>query len=73
MAGTSGGDGSEIDVWRGSRKDARVDAIVCTADSFKRDAEIKVLPGCTQAEKTLIFGFHESHGMGALLVERQDG
>ncbi|MHC4469347.1 MAG: inorganic pyrophosphatase [Planctomycetota bacterium] len=70
LAGTSGGDGNEIDVWRGSLEDARVDAVVCTTDLVKRDSEVKVLLGCSPAEKTLILRFHRSHGMGALLVER---
>ena len=70
LSGTSGGDGDEVDVWRGSLEEAHLDAVVCTADPHKRDAEIKVLLGCSPAEKTLICEFHENHGMGALLVER---
>jgi len=72
LAETSGGDGDEVDVWRGSLEEAHLDAVVCTADPHKRDAEIKVLLGCSPAEQRLIYEFHETHGMGALLVERPE-
>lgn len=42
---TSGGDGKEIDVWRGSLKDSRLVAIACTVDTLKRDTEVKLLIG----------------------------
>ena len=70
MTGTSGGDGDEVDVWRGSLEEPHLDAVVCTVDTHKRDAEIKVLLGCTPADQALICEFHEAHGMGALLIER---
>ena len=73
LADTSGGDGDEVDVWRGSLEEATLDAVVCTADTHKRDAEIKVLLGCSPAEQTLICDFHETHGMGAMLVGRPEG
>jgi inorganic pyrophosphatase len=47
LKGTSGGDGEAIDVWQGSLPDRRLDAVVCTVDLAKRDAEIKLLLGCT--------------------------
>jgi len=71
LAGTSASDASEIDVWRGSRDDARVDAVLCTVDLVKRDAEVKVLLGCTPADQESILAFHRSQGMGALLIPRE--
>src|SRR5512137_2080542 len=50
LEGTSAGDGQEIDVWRGSLPDKKLDAIVCTVDLLKEDAEIKLLVGCTEDE-----------------------
>jgi inorganic pyrophosphatase len=71
LNGTSGGDGAEIDVWRGSLQEGRLDAVVCTVDLEKRDAEIKLLLGCTRAEQQTICDFHRSAWSAALLVERR--
>jgi len=64
---TSGGDGADIDVWRGSLPEGRLDAVVCTVDLEKRDVEVKLLLGCTRAEQQVICAFHPA----ALLVERR--
>ena len=70
LTGTSGGDGDEIDVWRGSLEDMGLEAVVCTVDLGKRDAEVKVLLGCSSEDKTTICDFYRRHGFGAWLVER---
>jgi inorganic pyrophosphatase len=70
LSGTSGGDGDEIDVWKGSLQQTEVDAIVCTVDLGKRDAEVKVLIGCSDDEKKAICEFHTSDRTAALLVQR---
>ena len=70
LSGTSGGDGDEIDVWKGSLPQTDVDAIVCTVDLRKRDTEVKVLIGCSDAEKKSICEFHTSDRTAALLVQR---
>ena len=67
---TSSSDGERIDVWRGSLPEGHLDAVVCTADVRKRDAEIKLLLGCTTAEKHVICNFHQSAFSAAILVER---
>ncbi len=72
LEGTSGGDGDGIDVWRGSLPEERFDAMVCTVTTTKRDAEIKLLLGCTPAEKQIVFNFHNEKGMSAILVEREE-
>jgi inorganic pyrophosphatase len=46
-------------------------AIVCTVDLFKRDAEIKLLLGCSQDEQQTILHFHNGHSMRALLIRRE--
>ena len=38
---TSGGDGNELDIWRGTCTDAKLDALVCTVDHLKKDVEVK--------------------------------
>lgn len=50
LQGTSGGDGSEIDVWLGRSRSLGVTAVACTVDPYKRDAELKVFLGCTLQE-----------------------
>lgn len=71
LKGTSGGDGADVDVWRGSLPAGRLDAVVCTVDLEKRDAEVKLLLGCTRAEQQVICAFHQSAWTAALLVERR--
>jgi len=70
LQGTSSSDGEGIDVWRGSLPAGRLDAVVCTVDVQKRDAEIKLLLGCTTAEKHAICNFHQSAVTAAILVAR---
>ncbi len=70
LENTTGGDGDGIDVWLGSRLDQKFDAIICSADQQKRDAEIKLLLGCTPEEKMIIIDFLTSNEVGAQLIER---
>ena len=72
LSGTSAGDGDGIDVWVGSLPEKRLDAIICTADATKRDAEIKLLLGCTAKEKQIICNFFKTYGIGAMLIPRPD-
>lgn len=72
LSDTSSMDGSGIDLWRGSSGTNTVDAIICTVDLMKRDSEIKLLIGCTDAEKKLILEFHnDSEYMKGILIERK--
>jgi inorganic pyrophosphatase len=70
LDGTTTVDGGGIDVWRGTTGAVRPDAILCTVDLLKRDAEIKILLGCSEAEKQTILDFHNGDAMRALLVRR---
>ncbi len=71
LEGTSGGDGAGIDVWRGSLVPARLVAVACTVDSRKRDAELKLLLGCTPEEMGIVERFHnECYDMSGVLVRR---
>jgi inorganic pyrophosphatase len=70
---TSGGDGNEVDVWRGTDPEAQLVAIVCTVDLLKRDVEVKLLVGCTDEEKAIVCDFfHGSKYMAVTLFERSD-
>ena len=71
LKGTSGGDGHEVDVWRGTCTEAKLDAIVCTVDCLKKDVEAKLLVGCTEQEKEIILAFHnDSESMAGILIRR---
>lgn len=71
LRNTSGGDGNEIDVWIGSKPEKTLDCIIATADNVKNDVEIKLLIGCTEDEKNIIFAFHNnSKFMKALRIDR---
>ena len=64
-------DGGGIDVWVGSDKEKKVDAIMCIVDLMKRDSEIKILIGCTEEEKRLVYQTHnESENMKGILIRR---
>lgn len=70
---TKSSDNEGIDVWLGTDAKQKLDAIVCTIDLVKRDSEIKLLIGCTPAEKSYIKSFYnEWPQMGGILIERDD-
>ena len=67
---TSSMDGSGIDIWLGSAE-KRVDAIICTVDLMKKDSEIKILIGCTEEEKSIVYETHnETQFMKGVLIRR---
>ena len=71
LQNTTAMDGGGIDVWRGSAPSRGIDAIVCIVDLLKRDAEIKILIGCTEEEKRKIIQLHnDSEHMKGILVRR---
>lgn len=71
LSNTTSMDNAGIDVWLGSDSSQTIDAIMCTVDLLKRDSEIKILIGCTEAEKKLVFQTHnESQYMKGILIQR---
>jgi inorganic pyrophosphatase len=72
LAGTTGGDGDGVDVFRGTA-DAGVVAAALTADLVKRDVEVKVLVGCTDQEVAAVEQFLSTVlKIGGLVVPRTD-
>ena len=68
---TASMDGQGIDVWVGSDPAQRIDAVMCIVDLMKRDSEIKLLIGCTEEEKRLVYETHnESQYMKGILIRR---
>jgi inorganic pyrophosphatase len=72
LEGTTAGDGAGIDVWIGSAAADRPNAILCTVDLWKRDAEIKVLIGCTEADiEAIVNMINGGEMMRCMVIRRQ--
>ncbi len=70
LKNTESMDGDGIDVWVGTNG-KEIDAIMCIVDLMKRDSEIKILIGCTDEEKEIIYETHnETPYMKGILIER---
>ena len=70
LEGTSSSDGGGIDVWLGSVEPKELVAILLTVDLQKRDAELKLIIGCSQEEQQHILDFMNSGMMRAALISR---
>lgn len=71
LAGTSSADGSGIDLYVGSSGHAQVDGVICTIDLEKRDAEVKILFGCTIEEMQNIARLVNTGSMAGMLIPRR--
>jgi inorganic pyrophosphatase len=72
LKGTSGGDGNEIDICRGSLNGKGLAAAICTVDLKKRDAEVKLLIDCTEDEIALIERFFNTGQYMSGIIIRRD-
>jgi inorganic pyrophosphatase len=70
-AGASGGS-EDIDLWQGSKPVCTLDGVVVGLDMQKRDAEVKLLLGCTEDEMQEIYSFQNWGDRYGLLVLRED-
>lgn len=71
LKNTTSMDGGGIDVWVGTNEDKTIDAIICIVDLMKRDSEIKILIGCTEEEKEIVYQTHnETEFMKGILIRR---
>ena len=67
---TTAMDGGGIDVRVGTGE-KKIDAIVVIVDLMKKDSEIKILIGCTEEEKQIIYQTHnETEYMKGILIRR---
>jgi coenzyme F420-0:L-glutamate ligase/coenzyme F420-1:gamma-L-glutamate ligase len=73
LEGTTTVDGGGIDLWLGSLPGRSLDSVMMTVDLYKRDAEIKLLLGCTDQEKLTILEWLNKDSMRAILVPRFGG
>lgn len=71
LDGTTSNDGEGVDVWLGTDSAKALDAVICTVDLDRGDAELKLMVGCTDEEKEYIERFYnEWPGMGAQIIKR---
>lgn len=71
LENTSSMDGAGIDVWVGTKESKGIDAVMCIVDLMKKDSEIKILIGCTEEEKEIIYKTHnETQYMKGILIRR---
>lgn len=55
----------------GTDTEKKADAIMCIVDLMKRDSEIKILIGCTEEEKQIVYQTHnETQYMKGVLIRR---
>lgn len=71
MEGTMAVDGGGLDVWVGTLPSRRPEALLITIDLKKRDAEIKILLGCSDIEIREILQFSNGNSMRAVLFSRE--
>ncbi len=72
LAGTTTIDGNGIDIWVGSAERRQLTAIACTVDVVKKDAEIKLIIGCTEEEIGIIEDFHNGPYQSAIIIRRNN-
>jgi len=72
LESTTAIDGGGIDLWLGSASHRNLTAIMCTIDIKKKDAEIKLLIGCTGEEIGIIERFHNRYYQSGILVPRPE-
>lgn len=71
LENTTAMDNGGIDVWVGTAGKKQADAIICIVDLMKRDSEIKILIGCTEEEKEIIYRTHnETECMKGIMIRR---
>lgn len=72
LKNTTSMDGGGIDVWVGTDNKKQIDAVMCVVDLLKRDSEIKILIGCTDEEKNIIYRIHnENENMKSILINKR--
>lgn len=70
LEGTTGGDGQGIDIWIGTAGHRKLTAIASTVDMMKKDAEIKLIIGCTEEELVTIEKCHSGQYMSCIIIRR---
>jgi len=72
LEATSSMDREGIDVWLGTLGNRELVGLVLTVDLHKKDAEIKLLLGCTFEEVQRISAIHNEESQAGILLLRED-
>ena len=73
LDGTTSADGEGVDVWLGSEPERGLNAVICTVDLDKGDAEMKLMVGCTDDEMQYIEDFYNTWpDMGGYIIKRKE-
>lgn len=70
LEGTRFADGSGVDVWRGGQAQGSLDGLLLTVDLHEGNVEVKLLLGCSEAEKARLLEVTNQPEMRAVLVRR---
>jgi inorganic pyrophosphatase len=70
LQGTTTQDGGGIDVWSGASGQSILIAVMLTVDMEKKDAELKLLLGCSEDEINRALNFLNSGNMRATILYR---
>jgi inorganic pyrophosphatase len=71
LEGTKTNDGAAVDIWFGSLDHRRVVGVVCTVDRVKKDVEMKLLLGCSNADAESIRQFFRDMKMSCSVWKRE--
>ena len=70
LRGSTTVDGGGLDCWRGSGDAAELVGLILTVDLIKKDAELKLLLGCTEDDIQIILNFLNKNSMRAVHLRR---
>ena len=70
LEGTTSVDSGGVDVWVGSGGVQPPDALILSVDLLKKDAELKLMLGCSSAEKQATLDFMNTGSLRVTLIER---
>jgi inorganic pyrophosphatase len=70
LEGVPSSDGGDLDVWKGTAPELRVEGMLCTFDQLKLDLELKLLVSCTADEMATAWRVQNEGAMRAVLVPR---
>jgi F420 biosynthesis protein FbiB-like protein len=71
LEGSRSADGAGLDLWLGSSGEKSLQALILTVDLTRRDAEIKLLLGCSDLETTQTLDFLAGLGLQPLFLSRK--
>ena len=72
LAGTTTIDGEGIDIFIGSENTNKIKGIICTIDTIKNDAEIKIMYNCSDRDIDTAIEFLNNEFMSAVFISNNE-